>query len=83
MSIETILLILFAAIVCVISYLAAGNIYDFHYRLKTKRNILSKVVTGDRKKIDNKDLWVKRYRLKVLILMTLVVAVPIIIYFDI
>jgi hypothetical protein len=74
---------LFAAIACVISYLAAGNIYDFHYRLKAKGNILSKVVTGDRKKIDNKEQWVKRYRLKVLILLILVVAVPIIIYFDI
>ncbi len=83
MSIETLLLMLFAAIVCVISYLAAGNIYDFHYRLKIKGNLLSKVVTGDRKKIDNKEQWVKRYRLKVLILLILVVAVPIIIYFDI
>jgi len=83
LSIDTPLLILFAAIACVISYLAAGSIYDFHYRLKTKGNLLSKVVTGDRKKIDNKDQWVKRYKLKVLILLTLVVAVPIIVYFDI
>ena len=83
MPIETLPLILFAAIVCVISYLAAGSIYDFHYRLKAKGSLLSKVVTGDRKKIDDKDQWVKRYRLKVLILLTLVVAVPIIVYFDI
>ena len=74
---------LFAVIICVVSYLAAGSIYDFHYRLKTKGSFLSKVVTGDRKKIDNKDQWVKRYRLKVLILLALVVAVPIIVYFDI
>ena len=83
MPIETLLLILFAAIVCVISYLAAGSIYDFHYRLKTKGTFLSKVVTGDRKKIDNKDQWVKRYRLKVLILLALVVAVTIFVFFDI
>jgi len=83
LPIETLLIILFAAIVCVISYLAAGNIYDFHYRLKTDRKLLSKVVTGDLKKIDNKDLWVKRYRLKVLILLALVVAVTIFKFFDI
>ena len=83
MPIETLLIILFAAIVCVISYLAAGSIYDFHYRLKTGGNPLSKVVTGDRKKIDNKDQWVKRYRLKVLILLSVVVAVTIFGFFDI
>ena len=83
MSIETLLIILFAAIVCVISYLSAGSIYDFHYKLKKDGNRLSKVVTGDRKKIDNKDLWVKRYRLKVLILLALVVAVTIFSFFDI
>ncbi len=71
-------MILIATIVCVISYLAAGSVYDFHYRLKTDGNPLSKLVTGDRKKIDNKELWVKRYRLKVLILLVLVVVVPII-----
>ena len=83
MPIETLLIILFAAIVCVVSYLAAGSIYDFHYRLKTGGNPLSKVVTGDRKKLDNKDLWVKRYRLKVLILLSLVIAVSIFVFFDI
>lgn len=83
MPIETLLIILFAAIICIASYLAAGSIYDFHYRLKKDGNPLSKVVTGDRKKLDNKELWVKRYRLKVLILLTVVVAVTIFIYFDI
>ena len=83
MSIETLLIILFAAILCVISYLAAGSIYDFHYRLKADGNLLSKVVTGDRKKIDNKDQWVKRYRLKVLILLSLVVAITMFVFFDI
>ena len=83
MPIETLLIILFAAIVCVISYLAAGSIYDFHCRLKTAGNPLSKVVTGDRKKLDNKELWVKRYRLKVLILLLLVTAVPIFDFFII
>lgn len=81
MSIETLLLILFTAIICVVSYLAAGNIYDFHYKLKTDGNPLSKVVTGDRKKLDNKEQWVKRYRLKVLILLALVIIVPIIGFF--
>jgi hypothetical protein len=83
LSIETLFLILFAAIVCVVSYLSAGNVYDFHYKLKTKGNPLSKVVTGDRKKLDNKEQWVKRYRLKVLILLALVVTVPIIGFFVI
>ena len=83
MPIETFLLILFAAIVCVVCYLAAGTIYDFHYRLKTKGSRLSKVVTGDRKKLDDKGLWVRRYRLKTLILLVLVVAVAIFIFFDI
>jgi hypothetical protein len=83
LPIETLLIILFAAILCVVSYLAAGNIYDFHYRLKAGGNPLSKVVTGDRKKLDNKDLWVKRYRLKVLILLSLVVAVMVFVFFDI
>ena len=83
MPIETLIIILFAAIVCVVAYLAAGSIYDFHYRLKTDGNPLSKVVTGDRKKLDNKDLWVKRYRLKVLILLSLVIAVTIFVFFDI
>jgi len=77
LSNEKLLLIIFAAIVCVVSYLAAGKIYDFHYKLKTAGSPLSKVVTGDRKKLDDKDQWVKRYRLKVLILLTLVIAVPI------
>lgn len=81
MSIETLLLILFTAIICVVSYLAAGNIYDFHYKLKTDGNPLSKVVTGDRKKLDNKEQWVKRYKLKVLILLALVIIVPIIGFF--
>jgi hypothetical protein len=75
------LLILFTAIICVVSYLAAGNIYDFHYKLKTDGNPLSKVVTGDRKKLDNKEQWVKRYKLKVLILLALVIIVPIIGFF--
>jgi hypothetical protein len=65
----------------VVSYLAAGNIYDFHYKLKTDGNPLSKVVTGDRKKLDNKEQWVKRYKLKVLILLALVIIVPIIGFF--
>ena len=82
MSIETLLITLFATIICVASYLAAGSIYDFHYKLKTDKNPLSKVVTGDRKKLDNKDQWVKRYRLKVLILLSLVVAVTIFGFFD-
>ena len=81
MPIETLLIILFAAIVCVISYLAAGNVYDFHYKLKNDGNPLSKIVTGDRKKLDNKEQWVKRYRLKVLILLALVIVVPIIGFF--
>ena len=81
MPIETLLIILFAAIICVVSYLAAGSIYDFHYKLKTDGNPLSKVVTGDRKKLDNKEQWVKRYRLKVLILLALVIIVPIIGFF--
>ena len=83
MPIEPFLIILFAAIICVVSYLAAGSIYDFHYKLKTDGNLLSKVVTGDRKKIDNKDQWVKRYRLKVMILLLLVIAVTIFGFFDI
>ena len=82
MPIETLLLILFAVIICVASYLAADSIYDFHYKLKTGGNPLSKVVTGDRKKLDNKDQWVRRYRLKVLILLSLVVAVTIFGFFD-
>jgi hypothetical protein len=81
LPIETLLIIIFAAIVCVISYLAAGRVYDFHYKLKAGGNPLSKVVTGDRKKLDDKDLWVRRYRLKVLILLALVIAVPIIDFF--
>ena len=81
MPIETLLIIIFAAIVCVISYLAAGRVYDFHYKLKAGGNPLSKVVTGDRKKLDDKELWVRRYRLKVLILLALVIAVPIIDFF--
>jgi hypothetical protein len=81
LSIETLLIILFAVIVCVISYLAAGRVYDFHYRLKAGGNPLSKLVTGDRKKLDNKELWVKRYRLKVVILLVLVIVVPIINFF--
>ena len=83
MPIETFLLILFAAIVCMVCYLAAGTIYDFHYRLKAKGSRLSKVVTGDRKKLDDRGLWVRRYRLKTLILLALVVAVAIFIFFDI
>lgn len=81
MPIEALLIIIFAAIVCVISYLAAGAVYDFHFRLKTEGNPLSKLVTGDRKKLDDKEQWVKRYRLKVLILLTVVIAVPIINFF--
>jgi hypothetical protein len=81
LPIETLLIIIFAAIVCVISYLAAGRVYDFHYKLKAAGNPLSKVVTGDRKKLDDKELWVRRYRLKVLILLALVIAVPIIDFF--
>jgi hypothetical protein len=83
LPIETLLIILFAAIVCVAAYLAAGSIYDFHYKLKTEGNPLSKLVTGDRKKLDSKDQWVNRYRLKVLILLSLVVAVTIFVFFDI
>ena len=82
MPIETLIIILFAAIICVVANLAAGSIYDFHHKLKTDGNPLSKVVTGDRKKLDNKDLWVKRYRLKVLILLSLVIAVTIFGFFD-
>jgi hypothetical protein len=81
LPIETLIIIVFAAIVCVASYLAAGSIYDFHFKLKTNGNPLSKLVTGDRKKIDNKDQWVKRYRLKVMILLSLVVAVTIFSFF--
>jgi len=61
--------------------LLAGTIYDFHYKLKTAGNPLTKVVTGDRKKLDDKELWVKRYRLKVMILLPLVVVVLIIVFF--
>lgn len=82
MPIETLLIILFAAIICIIAYLAAGNIYDFHYKLKTDGNPLSKVVTGDRKKLDNKDQWVRRYRLKVLIILSLVITVTVFSFFD-
>jgi hypothetical protein len=81
LPVETVLLTLFAAIVCLVSYLAAGTIYDFHYKLKADGNPLSKVVTGDRKKLDDKEEWVKRYRFKVLILLALVVAVLIIGFF--
>lgn len=81
MPIETVLMIFIAAIVCVVSYLVAGTIYDFHYKLKIDGNPLSKVVTGDRKKLDDKEQWVKRYRLKVMILLVLVVAVLIIGFF--
>ena len=82
LPIETLLLKLFAAIICVVSYLAAGSIYDFHYKLKTNGNPLSKLVTGDRKKLDNKDQWVKRYRLKVLILLSVVITATIFGFFD-
>ena len=83
MPIETLLIILFARNTYSLHYLAAGSIYDFHYKLKTDDNPLSKVVTGDRKKLDSKDQWVKRYRLKVLILLSVVVAVTIFVFFDI
>ena len=76
-------MILVSAIVCVIFYLAADRVYDFHYILKTDSNPLSKLVTGDRKKLDNKDLWVKRYRAKVLVLLAVVIAVPLISFFAI
>ena len=76
-------MILVSAIVCVIFYLAADSVYDFHYKLKTDSNPLSKLVTGDRKKLDNKDLWVKRYRAKVLVLLAVVIAVPLISFFAI
>lgn len=78
MPVETLLIVLAAATLCIIAYLAAGHLYEWHYKLKADGNPLSKIVTGDRKKIDDKTLWVKRYRIKVLILLALVIIVPII-----
>jgi hypothetical protein len=74
---------LISAIVCVIFYLAANTVYGLHYKLKTNGNPLSKLVTGDRKKLDNKALWVKRYRAKVLVLLAVVLSVPFISYFSV
>ena len=74
-------MMLVGAIVCVIFYLTAGSVYNFHLKLKTDDNPLSKLVTGDRKNLDNKDLWVKRYRAKVLVLLAVVIIVPVISFF--
>ena len=83
MSTEILIALLVSAIACVIAYLVAGRIYDLHYKLKVDGNPLSKLVTGDRKKIDNKELWVRRYKAKVLFLLAVVIAIPLISFFAI
>ena len=83
MSTEILIALLVSAIACVIAYLAAGRIYDLHYKLKANGNPLSKLVTGDRKKLDNKELWVRRYKAKVLFLLAVVIAIPLISFFAI
>lgn len=63
---------------CAMFYLAAEKIYDIHYKLKADDNPLSRIVTGDHKKLDDKNLWVRRYRAKVLFLMVMVIVVTLI-----
>lgn len=76
MPVETLLMMLVSAIVCVLFYLAAERVYNIHYKLKAAGSPLSKLVTGDRKKIDDKELWIRRYRAKVLVLLAAVIIVP-------
>ncbi len=81
MSIETLLTMIVGAIVCMIFYLSADRVYNFHFKLKTDNNPLSKLITGDRKTLDDKEQWIRRYRAKVMILLALVITVPLIITF--
>jgi hypothetical protein len=67
---------LLAAILCVIFHLAAGTVYDFHYKLKKDGSPLSKFLTGDIKNIDDKEKWVRRYRAKMLFLLAVITAIP-------
>lgn len=82
MPIEFILMILVATILCIVSYLAADTIYKFHYKLKLEGNPLSKVVTGDREKLESRDVWVRRYRAKLLILLVIIIVSPLVGFFT-
>lgn len=81
MTPEFLLGIFSAATLCIIFHLFAGNIYDLHYKLKQGGSPLTKVLTADAKNIENKELWVKRYRAKVMVMMAIILMIPVYRYF--
>lgn len=77
MTSEFLLAIFSAATLCIFFHLFAGNIYDLHHKLRQGGSPLTKVLTADVKNIDDKEVWVKRYRAKVLVLMAVILAIPV------
>jgi hypothetical protein len=81
--IEPLLLMLaFGVIILVLMYLNAGIIYDFHYNLKKDNNPLSKIISFNLKYLDDKPLWVKHYRIKLLMFLGFLVCFVLIGYFE-
>lgn len=78
MSIEVIILMIGGVSLCALACLAAEEIYEIHFKIKANENPLSKIVSGDHKKLDDRELWIKRYGDKVLLLIALVIIVPLI-----
>lgn len=65
MTIEIFLLAAFASILAAAMCAAAGKAYEFQKALKDDENPIYKVIGQDQKFIDDRAMWIKRYRRRI------------------
>ena len=75
MEIELILVAAFFLILLAIFYFSAETLYNFHYNLKKDDNPLFKIIGSNSKFIDDKDKWIKHYRLYLILMFILMLSI--------
>ena len=71
-----------AGAIFLLLYLNAGNIYSFHHTINKEKSILSKIISTDTKYLDNKEQWIKRYKIKMVLIFGLIMAILLFVSFG-